>query len=249
MKLISIFIVFLTCSFGQEQMYQFNDIKNLNSVYKKYLYRSFIAYEKLSKSPTDKLVIKNAFQSFQKLYPSKMSKNEQLAFWINLYNITVINTVIDNYPIKTINDIPNVFKKDLVTVEGKTYSLDALEKENLKSMGDPRYHFAIVCAAISCPNILAELYEGNRINYQLETVTHDFINDKRKNELSSKVVKLSKLFEWYNEEFEIKGGIKTFINQYLPFEKRLQEKRTIIFQEFDWRLNGEITARKMNNSN
>jgi hypothetical protein len=244
----SIIILFMSIFFlhSQEQMYAFKEISQLNQVYKKYIYRYFIAYEKLNANSSDKNMIKEAFLNFQKLVPSTMSKNEQKAYWINLYNITVIQEIVENYPVKSINDIPNVFTKKIVTVEGERLALDDIEKQKLRTFDDPRYHFAIVCAAISCPNIIPELYEGNRINYQLEMVTHDFINNAQKNDTKSKVVMLSKLFDWYGDEFKRFGGIKGFINQYMTYDERLTTKRTIKFIEFDWRLNGEVTARNLN---
>lgn len=233
--------------FSQNQMYQHQEIKDLNMVYKKYLYRHFIAYEKLSNSPKDKQIIEKAFSKFQSLSPTKMTLNEQKAFWINLYNINVIHMVIKKYPVKSINDIENVFKLKTVIVEGESLSLDEIEQKRLRQFKDPRYHFAIVCAALSCPNIIPELYEGNRINFQLDQVTHDFITNDQKNDLKSGVIKLSMIFEWYKDEFAQFGGIRNFINQYLNYSEIIDENRTIKFIEFDWRLNGEITARNLKN--
>ena len=98
---------------------------------------------------------------------STLDRDEQLAFWINLYNISVVGVVVDHYPVDSIRDIStdpiirlNVFKKDRINFQGKKISLNYIEHEKVRKFQDPRIHFAINCAAASCPPIRPEAFVG-----------------------------------------------------------------------------------------
>jgi hypothetical protein len=117
---------------------------------------------------------------------SKLSRDDQLAFYINAYNATTIKLILSRYPeIKSIWDLgsrilrwKSPFKKKIVHVEGRTISLDDLEHGILRPrFKDPRIHFAVNCAAKSCPPLISEPYRGATLDAQLDASTRAFLND------------------------------------------------------------------------
>jgi len=125
----------------------------------------------------------------------KLSKNERLAFLINAYNAITIKSVLDRYPTDTIKD--KIWKNQDWTVSGKKVSLDAIEHEMLRKMGEPRIHFAIVCASKGCPFLRASAFTGDKIDEQLEEqVVKAFQNpEKLKVDRAKKKVYATKLFD------------------------------------------------------
>ncbi len=172
--------------------------------------------------------------------------NEQKTFWINAYNAFTVKLIIDNYPVKSINDIvvkrgvtANVSPWDIkfIKIENESYSLNTIEHEKLrKAFGDPRFHFVLVCAAKSCPILLNEAYTADKLEIQLETQTKLFLNDKIKNMVSPNSLKLSKLFEWYASDFKTeKTTLIDFLNKYS--KTKINPKVSISYIEYSWDLN------------
>jgi len=118
---------------------------------------------------------------------SKLSRDEQLAFYINTYNATTIKLILSAYPdIKSIWDLGGKFfnkpfDKKIVRIEGKTISLDNLEHGIIRPrFKEPRVHFAVNCASKSCPPIISEPYQENTLDQQLTAVTRAFLNNPEK---------------------------------------------------------------------
>ena len=184
-----------------------------------------------------------------------LSKNDQLAYWINLYNISTVNVIVENYPVKSIRDIStdfishlNVFKKPYVQTRQGAISLDDVENEKLRNhFMNPRIHFAINCAAKSCPPIRTEPYVGSRVEDQLEDQTKAFLNGPHGVHLekSGGVLHLhtTKIMDWFKDDFEkwSVGRVK-FIAFYSTPDKRKQIEAAanqvdLKFDDYDWSLN------------
>ena len=96
------------------------------------------------------------------------TETEQLAYWINAYNAFTVELILDHYPVASIRDIKegvpfinSVWDIDFIKIEGKTYSLNDIEHRILRrEFDEPRIHFAIVCASISCPKLRNEAFEA-----------------------------------------------------------------------------------------
>jgi hypothetical protein len=163
-------------------------------------------------------------------------ENEKLAFWINAYNAFTIALIIDHYPIKSIMAIDKAWDQKFIQLGGKVYSLNEIEHEIIrKQFDEPRIHFALVCAAISCPVLRNESYEPEKLDEQLEQQGLKFINDPDKNIISSKKATVSQLFNWFKEDFTKKGTLVDYLNQFS--EKKLSQGAKINFMEYDWGLN------------
>ena len=105
----------------------------------------------------------------------------------------------------------------------------------MERFDEPRIHFAINCASISCPNLSNNAYKADQLENQLEISTKNFLNDKSKNIFSQNQVKLSKIFLWFNKDFGSKKSLIKFINLYAP--RTISEKTRFKYLKYNWLLN------------
>ena len=172
---------------------------------------------------------------------NSLSRTDQKALYINLYNAAILQIVLDEYPIdsvKTIGLLPfSIFKKDLVKLEDRTVSLDDIEKNILlKSYFDPRIHFAVNCASESCPPLRAEPFTGDRLEEQLDEQTNRFARSNRAARVNDdkKSIAYSELFNWYASDFGDQNPAK-YLNQYRS--ETLPLNYTVEWIPYDWALN------------
>jgi hypothetical protein len=167
------------------------------------------------------------------------NKDQQLAFLINTYNGYQLRQVIDHYPIKSIKDVGSFFSspwsKEFFTLFGEASSLDFVEHQLIRKLfKEPRIHFAVNCASISCPPLSNEAYVAPRLNDQLDAAASNFLNDAEENYLKGKTLYASKIFDWYEEDFP--NGVINFVKTYrtdLPDENQIELK----FSDYNWNLN------------
>ncbi len=162
-------------------------------------------------------------------------KSDQLAYWMNAYNAFTIKLIIDNYPIKSIKEIKDPWDFRFIKLEKKWYTLNDIEHRILRKMKDPRIHFGINCASLSCPKLLNKAFTSHNVNQELEKLTSDFINDPRQNLITKNTIQLSKLFTWFAKDFKTKGSLISFLNQYSKIT--IDETAKKSFKKYDWRLN------------
>ena len=162
------------------------------------------------------------------------SRDEKLAYWINLYNAVTIRLVCTYYPVGSIKEIDEGHAWDVkrVTVGGTRYSLKDVEQNVLEAMGEPRIHFAISHAAQSCPPIWNHAWTAGNVQTQLAVQTNRFINGSAFNKIKSGKVMLSPIFQWSAKDF---GDLIGFLNQYSSTS--IRKGAEIQFLEYDWRLN------------
>jgi hypothetical protein len=151
------------------------------------------------------------------------TREEQLAFWINAYNILAIDLVQESYPVESIRDIGSLFrpvwKLSAGRVGSRSYSLGEIEHEILRPLGDPRIHAAIVCASTSCPALRPEPYEPDRLDAQLDEAVRTFLANEEKGlriEPERNTVRLSRIFAWFAQDFATAGGVLGFVERYAP---------------------------------
>ncbi len=153
--------------------------------------------------------------------PDGASRDERLAYYINAYNILAMKVVADNWPVKSIRDVGGflqpVWKLPAGRVGGRTVSLDDIEHSELRPLGDPRIHFAIVCASRSCPDLRREPYSGLRLSAQLDDQVRRFLANPSKGlDIRLNAVRASRIFAWFEEDFASSGGPMGFIQRYRP---------------------------------
>ncbi|WP_243546536.1 DUF547 domain-containing protein [Pseudodesulfovibrio tunisiensis] len=181
--------------------------------------------------------------------PGELSRDEQMAFYINLYNARTLQLVVDNYPeIETIKDLGGLFsspwKEDIVRLDGKLVSLDHLEHDIIRPVfQDERVHFALNCSARSCPPLFDRPFEGRRIEVQLERVARAFVNDSEFNRLDGGTLYVSRIFKWFSRDFppDLIGWFLDYASG--DFRKELEElvrngdRPGIRYLDYDWSLN------------
>jgi hypothetical protein len=171
------------------------------------------------------------------------SKNDQKAFWINAYNAFTVSLILKHYPVKSIKDIGGSIYKintawdiKFITIGGEKYDLNNIEHQMLRrKFEDPRIHFAIVCASMSCARLSRDAYTGDKLEAQLEAVSKDFLNDKSKNNITAGKAELSKYFSWYKGDFTKTGSLADFINKYS--QTKINGKTQINSLDYNWSLN------------
>ena len=162
-------------------------------------------------------------------------RNEALAFWINAYNAFTIKLIIDHYPVKSIKDIKNPWGEKFITIGNKAMSLNHIEHDILRKMNEPRIHFAIVCASVSCPKLQNKAFVASKLNSQLTQATTEFLSDTSKNTLSKNSLELSKIFQWFAKDFKQHGSLIDFLNQYT--KTGISNNAKIKFKAYNWNLN------------
>jgi Protein of unknown function, DUF547 len=220
--------------------------KNVLSLYVKY---GLVDYSRLKSNPGDLNGYLERTALVGKCEFDGWTKDEQLAFLINLYNARTLRLVIAHYPVKSIRDIGGAkgpWEEPIVTLFGETVTLDALENGIIrKNYNDPRVHFALVCAAKGCPPLSGEPYNAENLNKQLETQTQKFLADASKNSVDSKnkIIRLSPIFNWYGDDFSrAAGSVKNFIKPY--YLNSPVEEFKIEYTYYDWSLNDSSAERK-----
>ena len=234
-KMISKFYSFIFCFFllltvqGQK-----NDYSLWNNFLKKYVSnKGKVNYEAIKTNPENLNVV---LQSLTKTIPDEnWSKNEKLAFWINAYNALTIDLILRNYPLISIKDIKNPWQQRLWKLVDTNYNLEEIEHDILRKMDEPRIHFAIVCASVSCPKLQNEAFVAEKIESQLSKVTSEFLLDTSKNFISPNSLELSKIFQWFSIDFKQNGSLIKFLNKYTDIE--ISEHAKIKFKDYNWDLN------------
>ncbi|MDO7853894.1 DUF547 domain-containing protein [Hymenobacter convexus] len=196
---------------------------------------------------TDEKVFNQYLDLLSKNKPgSSASKQEQMAFWINAYNAYTIRLILDHYPVESIKDIGSKIKIPFVTtpwaikffsIGGEKMSLDNIEHGTLrKKYDDPRIHFALVCASMSCPRLRNEAYTAARLDAQLDDQGKDFLNNPAKNKIAKNSAQLSKYFDWYKGDWTKNGqSVAKWVNKYST--TKIDEKTPISYLDYNWKLN------------
>lgn len=211
---------------------EFNFYEKADSFFKKYAKKNgLIDYEAIKNSPEELNLLTNHIQDYN------WNETEEKAYLINVYNLSVINKVINNYPVTSPMEVPDFFDANDITLNKEKISLNKIENEILRpKYKDARLHFALVCGAIGCPKILNEAYKSNQVDSQLNQQTKLAINDPTFINSKSGVIYISEIFNWYLSDF---GGNKKsiihFINKYrdIPFSEDLK----INYITYNWTLN------------
>lgn len=191
-------------------------------------------------------------------------KDKQLAFLINAYNAHTIELILTEYPdIDSIRDLGSFFsspwKKEIALLLGETRTLDEIEHELIrgtnqttKIYNEPRIHFAVNCASVGCPALREEAYTGDILDVQLEAQTKRFLADASRNKMSDNTLHLSKIFDWYREDFERDNGSwrgTSTLNEFILLYKDAMQltdaqvsalkndTADIEYLDYDWALN------------
>lgn len=159
------------------------------------------------------------------------------AFYINAYNLHVINLAATSYPLTTVQSVRGFFDGKKVTVAGEKSTLNNLEKKKLlEPFKDGRLHFVLVCGALGCPPIINKAYRPEILDTQLDQQAKLSLNDKAFIKVEDNKVRLSEIFKWYPEDFgSSKSATIDFINNYR--DTPISKSSKLNYYNYDWSLN------------
>ena len=170
------------------------------------------------------------------------SDNEQLAYWINAYNAFTVKLILDNYPLNSIKDISDgtpminsPWDIKFFKIGNIDFDLNTIEHDILRKYFDePRIHFAINCASVSCPKLRNEAFIPENIEMQMQDQASKFINDPSRNIINNNETKLSKIFNWFQSDFKGKSSLLNYIKLSNP---TLNEANKVEYLDYNWALN------------
>lgn len=191
------------------------------------------------------------------------SREHELAYWLNAYNAFTIRGVVGNYPVASIRKLGMLwgfFREKDNTAGGKVLSLDDVEHEIIrKRYSKPRIHFALVCAAVSCPRLSRDAFRAENLEEHLDRLAREFVNEKRNVvvDTESNRITLSKIFDWFQSDFESaalakgKRGVIEFVLRHAGADQRqaLESLKNpkVKYHPYDWGLNDTGSRAKAKN--
>ena len=226
-----IVFAFLNVSFAQSIDQQF--FNKVDGLLKANVKSGLVDYASLQNNND----LDNLIDVIAKADVSNLDDKTLQAFYINAYNLHVINQVVENYPIKSVMDIAGFFDKNKIKVANRITTLNELEKGKLLSVyNDARFHFVLVCGANGCPPITNFAYTPLSLEAQLEQQTKLALNDNSFIKKGSESVELSEIFKWYTSDFgKNKEAVIAYINKYR--KEPISTSSKIKYYTYDWSLN------------
>lgn len=211
---------------------------------------NLVAYGSVSNA--DKKALENYLAVLQTTDVTRLNRNEQYAFWLNLYNASVVNVVLNNKPVSSVLkiksnplDFKGPFNDPVATVNGKTLTPDIIESGIVRPIwNDPNLHYGFNCAALGCPNVQPKAFTGKNVKSLLEEAAREYVNDPRGITFRNGSIIASKIYFWYSEDFGGEKGVIKHVMQYAnpALKQKLKGKTKIKAYEYDWRLNNSGAA-------
>ncbi len=205
---------------------------------KKGIHSNLIDYNKLLESQTFISIVRY-FNEFD--LNTLESNEDRFAFWLNVYNVSVVKIVLENYPLASIKDagtlISPIWTQPLVSVGGILFSLKDIEDNFLKPLKDSRYHFALFKGTLSGANLRNEAYSASTLNTQLNDQLFNFFKNKSKGiklNKGTKDLEVSRIFKWETSSFDADGGVMVFIQKHSDID---YSRYSLSFLNYNWMLN------------
>ncbi len=216
-----------------------NWVEIYDQLLQEYVDGEYVDYARWHKNKTDLEKLKSVVASIAAA-PKPQEDDAGLAFYLNAYNAWILHEILAKYPTEgPLAGSPLFFHAPRrIEVAGRKVSFDKLEQKIIrKKFDEPRIHFALNCASESCPPLANRAFTAESLEAMLEKLTRDFINDPEGVKIAEdgQSLAVSKIFEWYKEDFDGKEGIVPFINKY--HRKTYAEEWPVTFQDYDWSLN------------
>ena len=176
-----------------------------------------------------------------------VSKADRIAYFLNVYNIMAINKVCENWPLKSLRSLGSAFRPVWTHQCGRLnherMTLRILEHDILRQQSEPRIHFALNCASVSCPDLRKEPYVGEKLEAQLREQTLGFFRQQGKGlKTEGSKLWLSPLLDWFAKDFDSVGGVDAFLEEYLPSPPESTEWELQGFLSYDWDVNCHLSG-------
>ncbi len=167
-------------------------------------------------------------------------RNRRIAFYVDAYNALVLRSVIKHKRPRSVLDVKDFFKMRTHKVAGQMVSLDELEKKVLSPYArDPRTHFVLVCAAVGCPILESKPYLGDDMDRRFDVATRRYLSSPAGARVKPGQIALSKIFDWYANDFGGPDGARDFALRHLRTadRKATGDSPRVTFLDYNWTLN------------
>lgn len=205
-----------------------------------------VAYGQVTQA--DRTRLSEYLVDLQSVDPARLTREQQLAYWINLYNALTVDVVLANYPVASIRDIKDgplsigPWNQTLTHVAGQELTLNDIEHRIIRpTFNEPRIHYALNCAAVGCPNLIDRAWRAETLESDFVAAEHAYINDPRGVQFDDRGgLILSKIFIWFREDF---GPNERAVLAYIAtaaepeLRARLQKAPRVKAYQYDWALN------------
>ena len=182
--------------------------------------------------------------SLEQVEISEYPRDEQFAYWVNLYNAATVQVIVENYPLDSIRDIgllgQGPWKDKSITVEGRELSLDDIEHAILRPIWqDVRIHYAVNCASIGCPNLALKAYRSDLLEEMLDEAAVAYVNHRRGFAERDGELIASNIYDWYQSDWGTEQDVLAHAREYANEEtaELLQDAEYIDGYDYDWSLN------------
>ncbi|MEM9546511.1 MAG: DUF547 domain-containing protein [Bacteroidota bacterium] len=234
MKSLYFLVVFLfiqSLSAQQEALTSFEN--KTDALLSQFVIKGYVDYGAIQKSDD---LLNELVSDLANIDNSSFNAPQEQSFYINAYNVLVIDQVVRSYPVSSVKEIAGFFNRTKHTVGGKKLTLDEIEKDILiKKFADSRFHFVLVCGAKDCPKIWNRAYRSENLEEQLVAQSQKALNDPEFLKVSSDKVGLSEIFRWNRFEFGGRKDVINFINQFR--EEPIDPEINSFYYTYDWTLN------------
>ena len=200
----------------------------------------------------DRELLKTYIDELMSLQISDYNRDQQRAYWINLYNALTVDIVLEHYPLESIRDISSGFfsagpwRLTLATIEGAALTLDDIEHRILRPIWqDPRIHYAVNCASLGCPALQPVAFTADNTETLLETAAREFINSPRGARLVGNKLQVSSIYDWFEQDFgDNQTGVIRHLRQYASgrLATALGAIEDISDYAYDWQINARVKA-------
>lgn len=205
-------------------------------------------------TPQDRTQLSAYLERLAAVAVDSLNRDEQRAYWVNLYNALTVDVVLEHYPVDSIRDIDislglfadGPWDAELVTVEGVALSLNDIEHRILRPIWhDPRLHYVLNCAALGCPDLTAGALSAEDGEAQLERAARTFVNHPRGVSLKDGRLRVSSIYVWFREDFgDGEADVIAHLRRYADpaLAEALEGVTRLDAHAYDWRLNDAATA-------
>ena len=203
---------------------------------KKYVAGGGVKYAEWKADAEDVKALEDVVDGIAAAPASTARSKEQLAFHLNAYNAWILHEAVAKYPTKSVKDLAfTFFMGNRITVAGTKMSFNTLEKDIIRPrFAEPRVHFALNCASRSCPPLRAEPYSAAKLDAQLDEQARLYVNSEHGVKPEGDGAVLSKIFDWYKEDFGGDAAVAAFLKKYRSGKSDFKK---ISYQDYDWGLN------------
>lgn len=211
-----------------------------------------VAYARWKASAADIASLAEAIAGLARLAPSRMARAQAFAYWANLYNALTLKVVLGRFPVRSIRDIRSEgvldprgligpWRTRLIDVEGRRLSLDDIENRVLRPLAnDPRVHYSINCASLSCPNLQPRAWQAETLDADLDRAAQAYVNNPRGAHVDAGGLQVSSIYVWFKSDFGgDDAGVIAHLRQHAqpPLAQALAGQSRIAGNAYDWAIN------------